>query len=43
VFACSGLAASARPGRDETPAAAGTPAGQVPAGGPGPVQGEAAS
>jgi len=43
VFACSGLAASARPGRDEAPAAAGTPAGQVPAGGPGPVQGEAAS
>lgn len=43
VFACSGLAASARPGREEAPAAAGTPASQVPAGGPGPVQGEAAS
>jgi MFS family permease len=41
VFACSGLAASARPGRDEAPA--GVPAGTSPAGGPGPVPGEAAS
>jgi hypothetical protein len=35
VFACAGLAASARPSRDEA-------AGTVPAGGPGPVPGTAA-